>query len=612
MQILYKQGFYDNHMVIDSHGSQGKLKILTDVPFRKDLNYQLEDALNFGRYSNAISEIITNSDPRFAVGIFGGWGTGKTTLMHMIKNNLDRNDSIITLWFEAWRYEREDNLAVIPFLRTFKLRLDEINESSKGSWINQVKEGVIKSVRAFLEGTEISAGIPGIVTVKTNVGEIVRTKDVIGIDNAINTVYYHGIVYLQEALKAVRSSDESRRIVVFIDDLDRCFPEKALEVLESVKSLFDIDGIVFVIAMDSNSIDNYVKNKYGQNTQVKGIDYLQKIVQLPFQVPTWDEGWNEDDVFESVQNIISLELKNYPRLAEITKNIKLIVKGVQLNPREIKRFINSIILAESVFSPGKANLTIDELITVQALSFRNDWKNFLDIITPNDTRKLLFDHYKEFRKGDNFETLLPSLEDVLSEESQKGNDFFHKLNEVYDHINPSSEVKTSDTGRASDYRNELKEFYIEYIKLGEELRSFLNSGADIILSNLKDMGIYRRALQATKHTPVLDFEIMDSCWRDPKKDKKFKREMYQFHAIIFASNSILDQIEYVTYRLPPSWKELANQTKTDKDRYTNFKLKELAWGSFTLYVDVKFKGQSDLITKSHRITIRDESPRLPV
>jgi len=84
--------------------------------------------------------------PRFSVGIFGSWGTGKTSLMEIVKKNLDSDKKIVTVWFDAWRCEKEEYLAVIPFLRTIKLRLDEIEQSKSknGNW-QIVKNGVIRS-----------------------------------------------------------------------------------------------------------------------------------------------------------------------------------------------------------------------------------------------------------------------------------------------------------------------------------------------------------------------------------------------------------------------------------------------------------------------------------
>ena len=92
--------------------------IITDEP--------IIDAPDFDKYSQTISNIIANSAPRFTVGIYGGWGTGKTTIMQMIQKRLDvkfRND-IKTIWFDAWRYENEEFSALVPLVRTIILHLE--------------------------------------------------------------------------------------------------------------------------------------------------------------------------------------------------------------------------------------------------------------------------------------------------------------------------------------------------------------------------------------------------------------------------------------------------------------------------------------------------------
>src|SRR5919199_1738144 len=132
----------------------GIIKIITDEP-------TLDDALDFNNYSQKLANIITNSTPRFSIGIFGGWGTGKTSLMKMTKQILDENDKIVTVWFDAWRYEREEYLAVIPFLRTVELRLDEIKRDKAGNW-QVVRNGVKKTIDAFVQSTKLSLGPKGI------------------------------------------------------------------------------------------------------------------------------------------------------------------------------------------------------------------------------------------------------------------------------------------------------------------------------------------------------------------------------------------------------------------------------------------------------------------
>ncbi len=68
--------------------------------------------LGFQEYAVALSDIVRNSTPEFAIGIFGSWGTGKTTLMRQIERLLAQDPSVVTAWFTAWRYEREPHLIV--------------------------------------------------------------------------------------------------------------------------------------------------------------------------------------------------------------------------------------------------------------------------------------------------------------------------------------------------------------------------------------------------------------------------------------------------------------------------------------------------------------------
>jgi KAP family P-loop domain len=310
------------------------IKIITDEP-------TLDDVLDFKKYSQKLADIIINSTPRFSVGIFGGWGTGKTSLMLMIENLLRDNDpKILTVWFDAWRYEREENLAVIPFLRTMKLALDA-SQHYTNKW-EVVKNGVKRSAAAFLSSTKVTYGIKDIASAETDFGKIVDSLIGDGsVGNDKHTVYYYVTEYLERALKHIREDDKRYRIVVFVDDLDRCSPEKSLEVLESIKSFFDIEGMVYVIGMDSETINSLVKKKYGEEYAAKGLDYLQKIVQLPFHIPIW----KEVDISNCISNFILKGLDGSDLLAEFNKrNKNLIVKAVQLNPREVKRFINNIIL----------------------------------------------------------------------------------------------------------------------------------------------------------------------------------------------------------------------------------------------------------------------------
>jgi hypothetical protein len=88
---------------IDRPSKYEKFQILVDDPAE-------DPRLGFREYADAFAEIVCGSPPRFAVGIFGTWGSGKTTLMKAIMARIEGRDDVIPVWFNAWRYEREQEL----------------------------------------------------------------------------------------------------------------------------------------------------------------------------------------------------------------------------------------------------------------------------------------------------------------------------------------------------------------------------------------------------------------------------------------------------------------------------------------------------------------------
>src|SRR5215212_275359 len=98
--------------------------------------------LDFEAYSDTIVKMITQSHPKFSIGIYGEWGTGKTTLMRVVEDKLKNNeDNILTVWFNAWRYEREDQFAIVALLKTIGYAMGKhpIYKELKPILLNAVK-----------------------------------------------------------------------------------------------------------------------------------------------------------------------------------------------------------------------------------------------------------------------------------------------------------------------------------------------------------------------------------------------------------------------------------------------------------------------------------------
>ena len=158
----------------------GKLRILTDEPAS-------DDALDFKTYSEVLAQIIRNSAPRFTIGVFGPWGAGKTTLMRMIEEKISGDAKILKVSFNAWRFEREENLALIPLLKTIEGSL-EGNKDFK-----TLRTALRITVNALAEAGKAKVGIDFRSLPK-------RTKSLLGLDSSRKTLYYDALQELKKEL----------------------------------------------------------------------------------------------------------------------------------------------------------------------------------------------------------------------------------------------------------------------------------------------------------------------------------------------------------------------------------------------------------------------------
>ena len=153
----------------------------------------------------------------------------------------------------------------------------------------------------------------------------------------------------RQALK--KTLGEDGRLIVFVDDLDRCLPEKAVEVIEAIKLFLEVKQTVFVLGMDVEvivkGIEAYYKGLFQGQTfgqtgmPISGNDYLQKIVQIPFQLPPLI-------MVELDRFIMSLDEMSPEGtgLSEMTR--KVFTAGLQPNPRQIKRTLNIFRLLKKI------------------------------------------------------------------------------------------------------------------------------------------------------------------------------------------------------------------------------------------------------------------------
>ena len=349
--------------------------------------------LGFHHYVSALADVISSSKPQFAIGVFGGWGSGKTTLMQAIQETLSNEERVVTVWFNAWRYEREPHL-IVPLLDVVRESLEKRIADGADDSSSRTKKLAIaagRAARAILKGTTLSTTVFGM-GAEFAVGDIVDSLTSQGDDGAppMPISFYHAAFTMLKSATDEFSQHGTSRIVVFIDDLDRCMPQNALTVLESMKLFFDLEGFVFIVGLDRNIVERAVSLKYGQVSEsaaptITGSEYLKKVFQVPFTLPRVDTAQLNGYIDGTLANA-ALSLEQYEDFdRNVRPHLEFISGNESVNPREIKRLLNAYTMQVKMLSgPLGGSLNPNVVLALQCMSFRPDWDELYEtaIIDP--------------------------------------------------------------------------------------------------------------------------------------------------------------------------------------------------------------------------------------
>lgn len=306
-----------------------------------------DDTLNLLPYAEALAAFIQQCETPMTVGIQGDWGIGKTSLMNMLRGTeedagsglLDpRSCRIVSL--ETWPFSQfhDHNDLVISCLQALTVRmlraLDDTDIDQER--VQTAARRACKQLRKALK--------------KADGGQLKRpvleedddNDDVSGLMGGFHA-------NLASMVQAWVRDDRARRLVIFVDDLDRVPPVEALLLLEAFKHFVDMTGCVFVLAIDYDVVQQGMAEKFGREMQrSNGKAFYDKIIQLPFVMPAAS--------YQLERYILGLllragfpfseELVEDPESRDYLLNITLCTVG--RNPRNIKRVMNYATLLDRV------------------------------------------------------------------------------------------------------------------------------------------------------------------------------------------------------------------------------------------------------------------------
>ncbi len=342
-----------------------------------------DDKFSIENYINGLSNFIIECETPLTIAIQGDWGTGKTSIMYQVEKRLNpekQDKKIQTIFFNTWQYSQFDmgnNLAVA--LITDLISELNVEDSKKKQFFKKAKGALSKGLEyvnldfGILNGEKLTEKFQDLI-----IGFGERTDDI-----------KHLKENLQDIINDAIKENKSDRIVIFIDDLDRLVPEKAIELLEVLKLFLDCEHCVFVLAIDYNVVVKGAKSKYGKDLDdEKGKAFFEKIIQVPFTVPVANY-----DLQNFIRNSLEkLDFKFNEKNGDksiIETVTQLIRYTIGNNPRTINRLFNSVSLL--TYINGNVDISdVEKLMILTMVCFQLRFEEAYDYLltvynnTPED------------------------------------------------------------------------------------------------------------------------------------------------------------------------------------------------------------------------------------
>lgn len=329
----------------------------TDAPIDGSANSP--DLLHRADFSNRIADVINGMplNSGFVFSIEGAWGTGKTSVLNLIEKRfeeLDENDKPIVCNFNPWMIGNVEDLAQSYLIQlASSIQLNHNSDVAARAARELISYSTIFSALRLLPGAEPWASmVKGVLDVVGATTEKVADLKKLNTDKRREAVV--------TALNALE-----RRIVVFIDDLDRLPPKEVFEMVRLVKAVGDFPSVVYVLCFDPE----YVCNALESNQIHLSSGYLDKVIQTRLSLPYIDK----EDLLAILNREYDLLPEDAKRehFSKVNERVSwLYQSGIRYlieTPRDIKRLFNRIRFIE----PGcRREVNIADIIALETIALK--------------------------------------------------------------------------------------------------------------------------------------------------------------------------------------------------------------------------------------------------
>ena len=297
----------------------------------RDATFAKEDIFQRKSIGDGIVELIKsqgeNHKGALTISIDAPWGMGKTTFLSMLENAIKQNCETewCTIYYDAW----ENDMSGDPFTSMLFQVCGQLPQEF-GTTIKAFIKEIFTSASNFLEA--FPGPIPKIIGAGLGLaGEMVKHTGYDDISRAYSLYESHKKLF-QDNLSSI--ANECKKLVIFIDELDRCKPTFAVNLLETIKHYYDIDNVVFVFGIDGIELCETIKQYYGSGFDSSS--YLTRFFEYQISLP-----------HPTIKQMLSLLENKYTIPSAVAGYLQKVFKYISITPREVKSIISGIEIIKS-------------------------------------------------------------------------------------------------------------------------------------------------------------------------------------------------------------------------------------------------------------------------
>jgi nucleoside-triphosphatase THEP1 len=349
------------------------MKLVTPSLIVEDIDGFKNDTLQRKSFGEALSNLVSRSTDELVVSLDGKWGEGKTTFVKMWQGLLKEN-GVPSIYIDAFQNDYTEDAfisiasAITSYVDLNSTESDKISDFSEKakkvgvrllSWsakvgIKAATLGVIKEsdIEALSEiGEQVAAD-----TAETVAALVKERLSAHSKENKLIQAFRDSLSEIPATLK----DNDSGRLVVIIDELDRCRPSFAVEVLEKIKHLFSVKNIVFVLVMHKEQLEEAIRCVYGSN--IDAHTYLQKFINIETTIPKRVSDRYSNDLNAYIKRLLQLhELETWGDDTLIRDCLTSLARHFNLSLRQLEKVFTNLAIIYS--TSAKNHLRLVPIIT---------------------------------------------------------------------------------------------------------------------------------------------------------------------------------------------------------------------------------------------------------